>query len=275
MIREIVSIDEEKCDGCGLCIPSCHEGALKLIDGKAKLVSEAACDGIGACIGHCPLGAITVERREANDFDENAVAELRGSSREAPATAPTSRPLGVMDRRPTTALPPSGGCPGSCVAHFDHGGGVPGVVQAPDGSDHPVPTCGGSALSHWPVQLRLLPPTAPVLRGARLLVAADCVPVAYADFHAAMLRDHAVVIACPKLDDTRGYDEKLAEMIRHNNLTEIVVAHMEVPCCTGILHAVLEARREAGSDLPVIDIVVGVRGQIMARQQIPADAMAQ
>ncbi len=171
-------------------------------------------------------------------------------------------------------MPPASGCPGSRVAQFDQGVGVPGVAQAADGSDDPGSTCGGSALSHWPVQLRLLPPTAPVLRGARLLVAADCVPVACADFHATMLRDHAVVIACPKLDDTRGYDEKLAEMIRHNHLREIVVAHMEVPCCTGILHAVLEARREAGSDLPVIDVVVGVRGQIIARRQIPAEAVA-
>ena len=118
------------------------------------------------------------------------------------------------------------------------------------------------------MQLRLLPPSAPVLRGARLLVAADCVPVAYADFHAKMLRDRAVVIACPKLDDTRGYVEKLAAMIRQNDLTEIVVAHMEVPCCTGILHAVLEARRRSGSDIPINEVIVSTRGHILARRKL-------
>ena len=129
-----------------------------------------------------------------------------------------------------------------------------------------------SALTHWPVQLRLLPPTAPVLRGARLLVAADCVPVACADFHASMLQDHAVAIACPKLDDTRGYVEKLEVMIRENDLREIDVVRMEVPCCGGILHAVLEAHRRADSETPVSDIVVSIRGEVMSRRHVAGRA---
>ena len=218
MLREMVTIDEELCDGCGQCIPACHEGALRIIDGKAWLVSDRLCDGLGACLGHCPRGAIRIERREAMEFE-----------------TPAAPPVELL----AAARPP---------------------VDQP------------SALRQWPVQLHLVSPLAPFLRGARLLVTADCVPVAYAGFHTEMLRDHAVVIACPKLDDTHGYVEKLAEMIRHNDLAELTVVHMEVPCCTGILHAVLAARQAAGSPLPVNDVTIGTRGQVLARRQIPADA---
>lgn len=218
MLREMVTIDEELCDGCGQRIPACHEGALRIIDGKARLVSDRLCDGLGACLGHCPRGAIRIERREAVEFDLHAA-------------------------------PP----------------GEPVVVASPPASET-------SALRQWPVQLHLVSPMAPFLRGARLLVAADCVPVAYAGFHSELLRDHALVIACPKLDDTQGYVEKLVEMIRHNDLAELTVVHMEVPCCTGILRAVLAARQAAGSSLSVNDVTIGTRGQVLARRQIPADA---
>jgi len=232
MLREVVSINEDLCDGCGLCVPACHEGALRIIDGKARLVADRLCDGLGACLGHCPRGAIRVERREAEAFDEAAVPAARAAEQ--------------------------GGCPGSRFAQFDR---TPAAAP-------PQPST--SELTHWPVQLRLLSPSAPALRGARLLVAADCVPVAYAGFHADFLRDHAVVIACPKLDDTSGYVEKLAAMIAHNDLQDITVVHMEVPCCTGILHAVLQARQLAGLNVPVNEVVVGVRGEIVGRRQIPA-----
>ena len=139
-------------------------------------------------------------------------------------------------------------------------------VPACEEADLEKPVCQASELTHWPVQLRLLPATAPVLHGARLLVAADCVPVAYAHFHSDLLRDRVVVIACPKLDDKRGYVEKLAEMIRCNDLAEITVAHMEVPCCTGILRIVMEARELAGSDIPVDDLTIGIRGELMPRR---------
>ena len=209
-VRNIVRIDEEKCTGCGECVPACEEGAIRITHGKARLIADSLCDGLGACLGHCPEGAIKIESREAPPFDEEAVRRnLKG---------------------PQTTAP--------------------------------------SELTHWPVQLRLLPATAPVLRGASLLVAADCVPVAYASFHSDLLRDNAVVIGCPKLDDVHGYVEKLAEMIRGNDLSGLSVAHMEVPCCTGILRAVLEARELAGSDLPIDDLTISIHGQLIERREI-------
>ena len=215
MLRTVVSIHEQLCNGCGECVPTCEEGAIEVVQGKARLVADSLCDGLGACLGSCPQGAISVEQREAAPFDQEEVRR-RIASLEAPAGR-------------------------------------------------------GSELTHWPVQLRLLPANAPALRGARLLVAADCVPVAYHGFHSELLRDHAVVIACPKLDDRQGYVEKLSEMIRHNDLTELTVAHMEVPCCTGILRMVLEARRLAESDLPVDDVSISIHGQLIERRQIVAD----
>ncbi len=212
MIRTVVSIDEQLCNGCGECVPACEEGAIRIIRGKARLVSDSLCDGLGACLGHCPEGAIEIESREAPPFDEEAV---RRNIEGLETTAP-------------------------------------------------------SELTHWPVQLRLLPATAPVLRGASLLVAADCVPVAYASFHSDLLRDNAVVIGCPKLDDVHGYVEKLAEMIRGNDLSGLSVAHMEVPCCTGILRAVLEARELAGSDLPIDDRTISIHGRLIERREILA-----
>jgi NAD-dependent dihydropyrimidine dehydrogenase PreA subunit len=214
MIRTVVSIDERLCNGCGECVPACEEGAIQIVDGKARLLSDRLCDGLGACLGHCPQGAIQIERREAAPFDEAAV---RRNLTEVDATA---RQI--------------------------------------------------SQLTHWPVQLRLLPATAPALRGAHLLVAADCVPVAYAGFHSELLRGRVVAIGCPKLDDLRRYVEKLAEVIRRNHLAGLSVAHMEVPCCTGILRAVLEARRLAASDLPVDDVTIGIHGQLIGRQRILA-----
>lgn len=214
MIRTVVSIDERLCNGCGECVPACEEGAIRIIDGKARLLSDRLCDGLGACLGHCPQGAIQIERREAAPFDEAAV------------------------RRNLTEL---------------------------DATARQI-----SQLTHWPVQLRLLPAAAPVLRGAHLLVAADCVPVAYAGFHSELLRGRVVAIGCPKLDDLRGYVEKLAEVIRRNHLAGLSVAHMEVPCCTGILRAVLEARRLAASDLPVDDVTIGIHGELIGRQRILA-----
>ena len=216
MIRTVVSIDEDLCNGCGECVPACEEGAIRVVEGKARLLSDSLCDGLGACLGNCPEGAIKVESREAAPFDEDAV------------------------RRHLAA---------------------PEVTESP-----------ASELTHWPVQLKLLPATAPVLRGSSLLVAADCVPVAYAGFHAELLRDNAVVIGCPKLDDLSGYVEKLAEMIRRNDLARLTVAHMEGPCCTGILRAVLEARRLAGSDLPVHDLTISIQGQLIERREILAES---
>ncbi|UCE60240.1 MAG: 4Fe-4S binding protein [Phycisphaerales bacterium] len=248
MIREIVSIDEELCNGCGDCVPSCAEGAIQIIDGKAKLVSDTLCDGLGACLGHCPQGAIKIERREASAFDEAAVQRHLAGQK-------------------TPAGNAHAGCPSGRFTRLDHVPS-PGEDNAKSGGN----TSGteqDSELTHWPVQLRLLPPTAPVLRGARVLIAADCVPVAYAGFHSQLLRDHAAVIACPKLDDPTGYVEKLTEMIRHNDLAEITVARMEVPCCAGILQMVLQACQIAESEVQVYDVLISTHGKVLEQREIP------
>lgn len=215
MLRTVVSIHEQLCNGCGECVPACEEGAIEIVHGKARLVADSLCDGLGECLGACPQGAISVEQREATPFDKEAVRRRIGG------------------------------------------------LQVPAGRE--------SELTHWPVQLRLLPADAPALRGARLLVAADCVPVAYTGFHSELLRNRTVVIACPKLDARRGYVEKLVAIIRYNDLAELTVAHMEVPCCAGILRMVLEARLRAESDLPVEDVSIGIHGQLIERRQISAE----
>jgi ferredoxin len=268
VIREIVTIDEELCDGCGLCIPACHEGALRLVDGKAKLVSDQVCDGLGACLGHCPRGAIQIERREADPFDEEAVtaqaaAAASESDSSTPPACPSARVAAVQPAE--SDRPQPDGCPGARFAQFSREEGVSGAAPAATRHAPPGPP---STLTHWPVQLRLLPAQAPVLRGARLLVAADCVPVAYPDFHAKLLRGRAVVIGCPKFDDLPAYIDKLAEMIRANALREIIVARMEVPCCTGIVYAVQEAQRRAGVGVQITELVIGTQGEVVAQRPL-------
>ncbi len=253
MIREIVRIDEEKCDGCGQCVPACHEGAIAIVGGKAKLTSDRLCDGLGDCLGECPQDAITIERREAEDFDESLVAlnkVLAGQAAPVPAGAP----------------PIHGGCPGSRQMRFERP--VPEAAAASDAASSP------SELTHWPVQIMLMPPNAPVLRGSRLLVAADCVPFAYPDFHAKILRGRTLMVGCPKLDNLDFYVEKLTEVMRINELQEVCVARMEVPCCTGILQAVLEARQRAGVDLKVIEVVISTRGDILAEREHSIESAA-
>jgi Fe-S-cluster-containing hydrogenase component 2 len=221
-------------------VPACHEGALRIVNGKARLVADRLCDGLGACLGHCPRGAIRIERRSAEAFDEAAVA-----THQAPPVLPMQNH--------------GGGCPGSRMARFAR-------PSSPAAAACPGETV--SELTHWPVQLRLLPSTAPAIRGARLLVAADCVPVAYADFHRDLLRGRAVVIACPKLDDPRGYVEKLAHMLAHGVPESVTVAHMQVPCCTGILTMVLDAARLAEYAGPIEDIVISTDGRVLARRDL-------
>ncbi len=271
MIREMVTIDEERCDGCGLCVPACEEGALRIVDGKARLVADRLCDGMGACLGHCPKGAIKIERREADAFDEQAVhAHLDGEPHPCPSTVAAQRhpggaalPVMTPAASPapastsSSAAPAHGGCPGSRFLAFQ---------QSPPAPQAGAPT--PSQLRHWPVQLRLLSPQAPALKGAKLLICADCVPFACADFHSALLADHAVAVACPKLDDPRGYVEKLAAMMAHNDLPQITVARMEVPCCMGLVAMVMQARAQAAVDTPVEEVVVGVQGNIQLRRRI-------
>jgi NAD-dependent dihydropyrimidine dehydrogenase PreA subunit len=279
MIRDIVLIDEDLCNGCGACVPACAEGAIKIVDGKARIVSENLCDGLGACLGHCPQGAIRIERREAEAFDEEAVhRHLAGAERPADsahagtahvATAEQADPPGSAKVAPTNNRGQSG-CPSGRFARFERR--LAEQAGQPDGGGASSGGGQASELTHWPVQLRLLSPIAPVLKGARLLVTADCVPVAFGGFHAELLRDHAVVMACPKLDDPSGYIEKLTEMIRRNELKEITVARMEVPCCAGLLHMVLEARRLAVSDVPVEDVTISTRGEVLSRRSLSAES---
>jgi len=255
MIRDMVMIDEERCDGCGQCTPACAEGALRIVGGKARLVTDGLCDGLGACLGHCPRDAIRLGRREADAYDEAAV------------TAATRH--GPTSQSPEPPNPPTSGCPASRFMQFRRETPV-GAASRPDpGHQSEV---GRSELTHWPVQLQLLPVGAPVLRRASLLLAADCVPIAYPEFHQKMLRGRAVAIACPKLDDTGGYLEKLTEMICSSDLAELIVAHMEVPCCTGLLRLALEARRRSGQAVPTVEVIVSTRGEILTRREIPAEA---
>jgi NAD-dependent dihydropyrimidine dehydrogenase PreA subunit len=258
MLRDIVSIDEDLCNGCGRCVPHCEEGAIRIVRGKARIVADTLCDGLGACLGHCPLGAIRIERREATPFDEAAVH--RHQALLSSSTVQFSAPCGPPMARSIGNEPSEGtGCPGARPTPF--GNSAPRSIQTGAGKGTTA-----SELTHWPVQLRLVPPMAPFLQERPLLVAADCVPVAFADFHRELLHDRALVIACPKLDDTRGYVEKLAAMIRENDTPAITVARMEVPCCTGIVQAVIAARELAGRDVAVEEVVIGIRGAVVARR---------
>jgi ferredoxin len=296
--RQIITIDEDKCTGCGLCIPNCPEGALQIIDGKASLVSDLFCDGLGACIGHCPEGAITTETREAGAYDESTVMEniarqgqnvirahlahlaehkqddyfrealaylvdhdieIPGEFLEASCgcggTAAPERPCA---NRGETAKPASeprfAGCPGSRVMNFAD-------EQAP--AETAGPSSMPSRLRQWPVQIMLVPTQAPFLRGADVLIAADCVPFAYADFHERLLKGKVLLVGCPKLDDAQVYHDKLTEMFRQNDIRSVTVAHMEVPCCFGMVKLVESAIERSGKDIPFERHMISVKGETM------------
>ncbi len=255
-VRKIVKIDEEKCDGCGLCVPSCAEGAIQIVNGKAKLVSEVYCDGLGACLGDCPLDAITVEEREAAEFDVAAVETHLAKLGQTPVK---NDPLPIM----STDIPPSipsapadGGCPGAAMRQF----GPP--QEAPkQGLNQPVMP---SQLGHWPIQLMLVPPQAPFLKNADLLICADCVPFAVPDFHFRYMTGRAVVIGCPKLDDLQHYFEKLKDIFAQAQPRSITVLKMEVPCCNGIAQAAVQACREVAPSIPVNVQTIGIKGGIIS-----------
>jgi NAD-dependent dihydropyrimidine dehydrogenase PreA subunit len=225
--RNIVKIDEDLCDGCGLCVPSCAEGALQIIDGKARLVGDNLCDGLGACLGECPQGAITIEEREAEEFDEIAVHTH-------------------LKKMEDTDLPC--GCPGSAMRTI-------ACEEDPAVQTGPVK----SELTHWPVQLTLVPPTAPFLKNADILIAADCVPFKVADFHSKYLKGKALLVGCPKLDNLDFYRQKFKEIFAAARPRSITVLRMEVPCCGGIVHAVREARDQSAPGLPVTVHTIGIR----------------
>jgi Pyruvate/2-oxoacid:ferredoxin oxidoreductase delta subunit len=262
MRRAIVKIDEDKCNGCGACVPACAEGAIRIVDGKARLVSDVYCDGLGACLGTCPQGAITIEQREAEPFDAEA-AEAFGRAASDPQTPP--REAGADARRDEPAF---GGCPGLALQRFAPAAKRPAAGDAGAGDDEPPP----SRLGQWPVQLRLVPPHAPFLVGADLVICADCVPFAVADFHDRYLDGRAVLVGCPKLDDLEQYRQKLRQIFAHARPARVTVLRMEVPCCAALAAAAVEARNAAAPDLPMEVHTIGIRGGIV-RQEVPSPAM--
>jgi Pyruvate/2-oxoacid:ferredoxin oxidoreductase delta subunit len=302
--RQVIRIDEALCDGCGQCVDACAEGAIRMVDGKARLVSDTYCDGLGACLGECPQGAITLEEREAAPFDEAAVhahlARTDGGGAHEAAATPAPAAAGHADNAPEDAGCPSGpggGCPGSGLRDFrvlvagmrpgtgtrtvgpaapTAAAGSPGAgstthAGATDGrtdatADAPPPA---SLLGHWPVQLGLVPPSAPFLAGADLLICADCVPFVVPDFHARYLSGRAVVVACPKLDDMAPHRDRLAGILALGRPARVTVLRMEVPCCGGLARAVLDARDAHAPDLPVAIHTWGVRGGGGAIQEYP------
>lgn len=213
VMRKIVKIDEEKCNGCGACVPACAEGALQIIDGKARIVSEIYCDGLGACLGECPQGAITIEERAAPEFDEVAT-EIHLKERES------AKGFAFQDATPQKSM-----------------------------------------LSHWPVQLTLVSAGAPFLRGSDMVLTADCVPFAYAGFHRDFLKDHTLLVACPKLDDFQAHLKKLTEILSHSPPKSLTVVHMEVPCCSGLLYMANQAVKQSGKDIPLSEVTISTKGE--------------
>ena len=285
MKRQIITIDEDRCTGCSECIPNCPEGALRIIDGKARLISDLFCDGLGACIGHCPEGAITTETREAHAYDESKVMEnivrqgpnviaahlahLKDHAQDEYFREALAYLVEHDVEIPAEFLEPScrcgemnepkaqpAGCPGSRVMEFDAPPASPDPTSRERDGAHR-----SSRLRTWPVQIMLVPPQAPFLDGADILIAADCVPFAYADFHETLLAGRVLLVGCPKLDDAALYREKLTEMFRRNDVRSVTVAHMEVPCCFGMVKLVESAIEGSGKSIPFMTVMIGVKGE--------------
>ncbi len=249
VMRKIVEIDEERCDGCGLCVPSCAEGAIQVIDGKAKLVADKYCDGLGACLGDCPNDALKVVEREAEAFDAKAVHEYLKTKEESEKAADTVLPCG---------------CPSAQVQSFIS------QLGAHDGSD-PVSQAGtSSALSHWPIQIKLVPPKAAFLKGADLLVAADCTAFACGRFHQDFLKGRVLMVGCPKFDDVQAYIEKFAEIFTAADIKRVMVIVIEVPCCQSLPAIVKKGMTLAGKKIPMEQVIMSTRGQVLKKEKLAA-----
>ena len=271
--RNIIKIDEDGCTGCGLCVPNCPEGALQIIDNKARLVSDLFCDGLGACIGHCPEGAITIEKREAEPYDERKVMEniVKQGENTIRAHIEHLKSHGAMEyyneaiefleeKGIPVSLDQSSGCPvqacpGSAVQDFRDS--IPVEKEQP-GTTKTRP----SQLRQWPIQLILVPVNAPYFNEAELVISAGCVPFACADFHEKFLKGKVLLVGCPKLDDAAFYKNKLTEIFKVNNIRSITCFHMEVPCCFGLSKIVQAALEESGKVIPYASVEIGIKGDI-------------
>lgn len=285
MKRSIIHIHEELCNGCGVCIEACAEGALELIDGKAVLVSDIYCDGLGACLPDCPTGAIEIIEREAEEFDEAAVEQRMAAINRPSADEALAAYVAGGHKAAPPAHTPHGGH-GHHHHHHEHGhqhshphgmGGCPGSmakrIERPAATAHeaaqaPVEKAGGnirhqSELQQWPIQISLVNPAAPFFQDANLLIAADCTAFAYADFHRDFIANHITVIGCPKLDDNAYYAEKLAQILSQNNIKSITVVRMVVPCCGGIVSAVKQAMLNSQTIVPYREVTIGIDGQLV------------
>lgn len=276
--RAIIHIDQEKCNGCGLCIPNCPEGALQVIDGKARLVSDLLCDGLGACIGHCPQDAITIEQRQAVPYDERKVMativpqgplvikahlEHLASHQQQEFLAEAvaylgehgiANPLLPTSHASTQAQPGGCACPGTQARDLRTERPAASLPPAHAGE---IP----SQLQQWPVQLRLVSPLASYLNNADILIAADCVPFAYADFHRSLLQGKIVLVGCPKLDDVSIYRDKLVQIFIAHTVRSVTYAHMEVPCCFGLCAVIKEAIAESGKSIAFEEVVISIKGR--------------
>ncbi|MEL7565090.1 MAG: 4Fe-4S binding protein [Dehalobacterium sp.] len=244
MKRNIIQIDEEKCNGCGLCADACHEGAIELVDGKARLISDIYCDGLGDCLPACPADAIKIIEREAEEYSDDAVQALK-------------KQKGNKSSEEEPKLPC--GCPGTMAKKIAREKTAEVLREAADnekGGRRP------SELTQWPVQMKLVNPKAEYFKGANLLVAADCTAFSYGDFHRDFIKGHTTVIGCPKLDDNEYYKEKLTEILSLNDIKSITVVRMEVPCCSGIVNAVKAAMLNSKTIVPYREVVIGLDGSL-------------
>lgn len=238
-VRKIIEIDEELCTGCGDCVPDCAEGSLQIVDGKARLVADKLCDGLGACLKSCPTGALQIIEREADDFDEEAVHEY------------------LEDKKNKASAPPMMGCPSSRLQNLQP---TPcDIANVPSGQI-------GSTLSHWPVQIRLIPAAAQFLENADVLVAADCTAVAYPNINRDFVAGRIVMMGCPKFDDAQMYMQRFTEIFQAGKIKSVTIMIMEVPCCSGMLQIIKKARNDAQSSIPVRQVVVSTTGRIINDQ---------
>lgn len=257
MKRKIIKIDEEKCTGCGLCVPGCQEEAIKIIDGKARLVSDIFCDGLGACLGECPEGALTIEERDADPFDEKLVQETIARKKQEAAQSHQ----GKSTPQNLNVISPAGGCPGSAHAVFERKTqAIPDKAQSGG-----QPSC----LTHWPIQLHLVNPAADFFRGKDVVMAADCVAFALGDFHERFLKGKSLIIACPKLDEGQDeYIEKIRRMADEAKINTLTVVMMQVPCCRGLMQIAQAALQKAARKVQLKAVIISTQGDVLSEEWV-------